>query len=91
MLAHRVAGTYGGTHFHPNPATATPVDRRFVLQPQPLSLEYDEFEKLLLGLALLQARLRKRVDAFDEVLGELLDFVYKKAGVLLETTQASRT
>lgn len=64
-------------------------DRRFVLQPQPLALDYDEFEKLLLGLAVLQARLRKRADVCDEVLGELLDFVYKKAGVLLETTQAS--
>ena len=61
---------------------------RFVLQAQPLSLEYDEFEKLLLGLALLQARLRKRVDAYDEVLGELLDVIYKKAGVLLENTRA---
>lgn len=56
---------------------------RFALQLQPLTLDYAEFEKLLLGLALLQARVRKRVDAFDEVLGELLDNVYKKSGVLV--------
>eukprot|EP00775_Hariotina_reticulata_P001473 gene1473-1815_t len=55
---------------------------RFVVQPQPLALDYDEFEKLLLCLALLQARMRKRTEAFDEVLGELLDMVYKKSGVL---------
>jgi hypothetical protein len=30
---------------------------------------------------------RKRVDAFDDVLGELLDSVYKKAGVLLGLDQ----
>ncbi|KAF6247868.1 hypothetical protein COO60DRAFT_1707360 [Scenedesmus sp. NREL 46B-D3] len=53
---------------------------KFELQEQPLALDYAEFERLLLGLALLQARVRKRLDAFDEVLGELLDSVYKKAG-----------
>jgi type VI protein secretion system component VasA len=60
---------------------------RFELHAQPLALDYDEFERLLLGLALLQARVRKRVDAFDDVLGELLDSVYKKAGVLLGLDQ----
>jgi hypothetical protein len=61
--------------------------RRFELHAQPLALDYDEFERLLLGLALLQARVRKRVYAFDDVLGELLDSVYKKAGVLLVLEQ----
>uniref|UniRef100_A0A383WE37 Uncharacterized protein n=1 Tax=Tetradesmus obliquus TaxID=3088 RepID=A0A383WE37_TETOB len=60
---------------------------KFEQHAQPLALDYDEFERLLLGLALLQARVRKRVDAFDEVLGELLDSVYKKAGVLLGLDQ----
>jgi type VI protein secretion system component VasA len=58
-----------------------------VQHAQPLALDYVEFERLLLGLALLQARVRKRVDAFDEVLGELLDSMYKKAGVLLGLDQ----
>lgn len=60
---------------------------RFVLQPQPLALDYDEFEKLLLGLALLQARLRKKTEGFDEVLGELLDHVYKQAGLFGDTPE----
>jgi hypothetical protein len=57
---------------------------RFTLHPQPLALDYDEFEKLLLGLAHLLAWARKKGDAFEEFLGELLDNVYKRAGVLLE-------
>ncbi len=47
---------------------------------------YDEFEKLLLGIATLQARLRKRNDV-DEQLGELLDLVYRKSGVLVTMQQ----
>lgn len=58
---------------------------RFVLHSQPLALGYDEFEKLLLGIATLQARLRKRSDV-DEQLGELLDLVYRKSGVLVSLT-----
>jgi len=57
---------------------------RFVLHTQPLALDYDEFEQLLLGIATLQARVRKRAaDATDEMLGELLDTVYRKSGVLV--------
>jgi hypothetical protein len=45
-------------------------------------LVYDEFEKMLVGIAILQARLRKRSEV-DEQLGELLDVVYRRSGVLL--------
>jgi hypothetical protein len=55
-----------------------------VLHPRPLGLDYDQFERLLLGYARLLAWARKRGDAFEEFLGELLDGVFKKAGVLLE-------
>ena len=55
-----------------------------MLCQQPLALSYDEFEKLLLGLSALQACVRKRpADAVDMVLGELLDTIYKKSGVLV--------
>jgi hypothetical protein len=49
-------------------------------------LNYDEFEKLLLGIATLQARLRKHNEVQDQ-LGELLDTVYRKSGVLLALSQ----
>lgn len=55
---------------------------RFALHTQPLTLVYDEFEKMLVGIAILQARLRKRSEV-DEQLGELLDVVYRRSGVLL--------
>lgn len=55
---------------------------RFALHTQPLTLDYDEFEKMLVGIAILQARLRKRSEV-DEQLGELLDVVYRRSGVLL--------
>jgi hypothetical protein len=59
---------------------------RFALHPSPLSLDYDEMERLLLGLAHLLAGVRKRAAAggsFEEFLGEFLDSVYKRSGVLL--------
>jgi hypothetical protein len=56
---------------------------RFTLHSQPLALNYDEFEKALLGIAVVMARIRKRADAVDEVLGGLLDSVYQKSGVLV--------
>lgn len=55
---------------------------RFALHTQPLTLDYDEFEKMLVGIAILQAHLRKRSEV-DEQLGELLDVVYRRSGVLL--------
>jgi hypothetical protein len=54
-----------------------------VLHQQPIALDYDEFELLLLGIATLQARLRKRNNEVQEQLGELLDTVFTKSGVLL--------
>lgn len=51
-----------------------------------MALDYDEFEKLLLGIATLQARLRKHNEVQDQ-LGELLDIIYKKSGVLLALPQ----
>lgn len=58
-----------------------------MLQAQPLSLDSDTFEKLLVGIAVLQARIRKKgPDAVNEVLGELLDGVFRQSGVLLGST-----
>lgn len=63
------------------------LDDRFGLHHLPMSLDYDEFEKLLLGIATLQARLRKRNEVHEQ-LGELLDTVYQKSSVLLTLPQA---
>lgn len=59
---------------------------RFTLHPWPLALDYSEMERLLLGAAHLLALARKRKTAgggFDEALGEFLDLVYRRAGVLV--------
>ncbi|EFJ42408.1 hypothetical protein VOLCADRAFT_97483 [Volvox carteri f. nagariensis] len=71
----------------------------FVLHPQPLEYDYDQFERLLLGAAWTTFNNRKKAapggggggggggaDAgggFEEFLGETLDNVYKRAGVLV--------
>lgn len=60
---------------------------RFVLHPMPLSLDYDEMERLLLGTAHVLAWARKKRTAgggFEEFLGEFLDAIYKKSGVLID-------
>jgi hypothetical protein len=58
-----------------------------VLHPWPLALDYDEMERLLLGTAHVLAWARKMRTAgggFEEFLGELLDAVYKRSGVLID-------
>lgn len=53
------------------------------LQPWPICLDANEFEFLLSAIATFLRTLRKRKDAPDDVLGETLDDVYRKSGVLL--------
>lgn len=76
----------------------------FVLHPQPLEYDYNEFERLLLGAAWMVYSNRKKAPggaggggagggsggevAFEEQLGEMLDAVFKKAGVLVPVAQA---
>ncbi len=55
----------------------------FSLQPVGLELGYDEFERLLLGIAYHMYVMKKKHDPFEEFLGETMDYVFKKAGVLL--------
>ncbi|GLC43541.1 hypothetical protein PLESTM_001484500 [Pleodorina starrii] len=72
----------------------------FVLHPQPLEYDYDQFERLLLGAAWTTFNNRKKAapgggggggggagadggGGFEEFLGETLDNVYKRAGVLV--------
>lgn len=59
---------------------------KFVLHPEPLEYDYDEFEKLLLGMSFQMFMVKKKMDDanFNEFLGETLDTVFKKAGVLVE-------
>ena len=53
------------------------------LQPWPMCLDANEFEFLLSAIATFLRTLRKRKDAPDGVLGETLDDIYRKAGILL--------
>lgn len=58
---------------------------RFKLHPQPLEYDYAEFERLLLGMAWHVYQVKKKGDVvFEEFLGEMLDSVFKKSGVLAE-------
>ena len=56
---------------------------RFQLLPIPISLSYAEFERLLLGMSYHLHVMKKKSEPFEEFLGDMLDSVYKKAGVLV--------
>ncbi|CAD7696587.1 unnamed protein product [Ostreobium quekettii] len=56
----------------------------FELQPQPLDLNANEFERLLLFMAHYMYRMKKKHEPFEEFLGETLDEVYKKSNVLVD-------
>lgn len=56
---------------------------QYNLQPMPLACNYDEFERLLLGISWLTYTLRKKHDPFEDFLAEMLELVYRKAGVLV--------
>lgn len=73
------------------PHTHRRLWHRFVLHGQPLALDYDQFDKLLLGLAVLQTRIRKRsaADGVELTLGETLNALYRKSGVLLSLPAAA--
>jgi hypothetical protein len=62
----------------------------FVLQPLQLECGYEQFERLLLGMACLMYTAKKKYEAFEEFLGEVMDGVYKRAGVLVMTAQATQ-
>lgn len=56
----------------------------FTTQKMPLEVNYDEFERLLAGLAYEIYKKEGSQDPFVEFLGEFLDDIFRKAGVLLE-------
>ena len=59
----------------------------FTLHPQPLEYNYDEFQRLLLGIGYhVYVTKQKNVKdtPFEEFLGETLDVIFKKAGVLVD-------
>mmetsp|Transcript_2579 Transcript_2579/g.4376 ORF Transcript_2579/g.4376 Transcript_2579/m.4376 type:complete len:436 (+) Transcript_2579:107-1414(+) len=62
---------------------------KFVLHPQPLEYNYSEFERLLLGIAWLVYTTKKKGEAFEEFLGETLDAIFRRAGVLVEVAKES--
>ncbi|GAX72798.1 hypothetical protein CEUSTIGMA_g253.t1 [Chlamydomonas eustigma] len=60
---------------------------RFILHPHPLDYNYSEFERLLLGMAWHIYVTKKKGEAFEEYLGEMLDTIFKKAGILVEVVK----
>jgi hypothetical protein len=54
------------------------------LLPIPLCFNYTDFERLLLGMAYHMHVMKKKSEPFEDFLGDMMDSVYKKAGVLLE-------
>eukprot|EP00951_Prasinocladus_malaysianus_P002428 scaffold17182_cov31-Prasinocladus_malaysianus.AAC.1 len=57
---------------------------QFTLHPTPLDINYNEFERLVLGISHHLYLAKTRYDPFEEFLGETMDHIFKKAGVLLE-------
>lgn len=56
----------------------------FMLHPEPTSLNFEEFERLLFGIAYHMCLMQKKREQFGTFLTETLDEIYKKAGVLVE-------
>ena len=56
---------------------------RFVLHPEPLNLNYDEFERLLFAASWHVCLAHKKREQFIAFLSETLGDVYRKAGVLV--------
>lgn len=55
----------------------------FTLHSEPLSLNYDEFERLMFAASWHMCQTHKKKDQFVVFLSETLSDVYKKAGVLV--------
>lgn len=60
----------------------------FALHPNPLDINYNEFERLVLAISYHLYLAKTRYDPFEEYLGETMDHIFKKAGVLLELPDA---
>ena len=56
---------------------------QFVLHPEPLCLNYDEFEKLLGAIVWHMCIMHKRKENFVSFLSETLNDIYRKAGVFI--------
>ena len=55
---------------------------------QPLTINYDEFEQLMLSMASEQYELKKRpVATVEEFLGSFMDKVFRTSGVLVDYPQ----
>jgi hypothetical protein len=69
------------------PQAKTTDPERFMLHSQPLEYNYAEFERLLLGIAWHIYVTKKKLELFEEYLGEMLDTIFKKAAVLVEVAK----
>lgn len=59
----------------------------FQLKQQPITLNYDEFEAVILYLAYHMYTANKRNEPFEEYLGEFMDRVFRTSGVLVDFPQ----
>lgn len=59
----------------------------FELQQQPITVNYDEFESVILYLAYHMYTNNKRSEPFEEYLGEFMDKVFRTSGVLVDFPQ----
>lgn len=56
----------------------------FQLKQQPITVNYDEFEAVVLYLAYHMYTNNKSNDPFEEYLGEFMDRVFRTSGVLVD-------
>ena len=66
----------------------SPPDMPPSLQPVPLALSNEQLERLLLAITHHMYAMKKQHHPFEEFLGETLDYVYKKSGVLVPINKA---
>jgi len=75
-------------HHIPKSSQTSTAPEEFVLHPQPLSYNYNEFERLLLGIAHHIYVTKKKGEAFEEVSYRLRQTIQKgSAGVWLQVVR----
>lgn len=56
----------------------------YELKPQPITIQYDEFESMMVAMALHMYALQKKTEPFEEFLGETIDGIFRASGILVD-------
>lgn len=56
----------------------------YQLMPQPMTVQYDEFEALMVAMALHMYAMQKRTEPLEEFLGETVDGIFRASGILVD-------